>query len=294
MSGLDPEIQLPITLPLDDHSGPAARVSQDHLQSMVAAALVEFDHVQAHEKTDNEKSDNEKTNAVSPKRVPTPWLVAAGATLALVGSIAAARYVFFTPAPKQLPAIQTPVAAPQPPAAEPARPELLPPAAADSADNTDDSELDDSVPDEGADSARSTDRGRRALTRSTTAPEDLLQKANQLRAAGRFRNAAQTYSLVYDRFPKTPAAYVARVAAGSLELEHLSNPLKARKLFELALQDRPKGALDLEARQGLSVALRDLEDRAGERDALRTLVSHHPGSPAARRAQVRLMELGGE
>jgi hypothetical protein len=77
-------------------------------------------------------------------------------------------------------------------------------------------------------------------------------------------------------------------------LEHLSNPLKARKLFELALQERPKGALDLEARQGLSVALRDLEDRSGERDALRALVSRHPGSPAARRAQVRLMELGGE
>ncbi|HTU59180.1 MAG TPA: hypothetical protein VMF89_12115, partial [Polyangiales bacterium] len=136
------------------------------------------------------------------------------------------------------------------------------------------------------------EKGRRTLARS--APEDLLQKANQLRAAGRFRDAAQTYSLVYDRFPKSQAAYVARVAAGSLELEHLSNPLKARKLFELALQDRPKGALDLEARQGLSVALRDLEDRSGERDVLRALVKGHPGSPAARRAQVRLMELGGE
>ena len=113
-------------------------------------------------------------------------------------------------------------------------------------------------------------------------------------AAGRFREAAQTYSLVYDRFPKTQAAYVSRVAAASLELEHLSNPLKARKLFESALQERPKGALDLEARQGLSTALRDLEDRSGERDALRALVSRHPGSPAARRAQVRLMELGGE
>jgi TolA-binding protein len=99
---------------------------------------------------------------------------------------------------------------------------------------------------------------------------------------------------VYDRFPKSQAAYVARVAAASLELEHLSNPLKARKLFEVALQGRPKGALDLEARQGLSVALRDLEDRSGERDALRSLVKRHPGSPAARRAQVRLVELGGE
>jgi tetratricopeptide (TPR) repeat protein len=173
--------------------------------------------------------------------------------------------------------------APQPAAAEPV-PEVSDLREADEVEPS----ADDSTP-----SARAQDK-RRALARDANAPEDLLQKANQSRAAGRFRDAAQTYSLVYDRFPRSQAAYVARVAAAALELEHLSNPLKARKLFELALQERPKGALDLEARQGLSVALRDLEDRAGEREALRSLVTRHPGSPAARRAQVRLMELGGE
>lgn len=276
MSGLDPEIQLPITLPLDDHAGPASRVPQDHLQSMVAAALLEYDQIHA----------PGKSTAASPKHAPKPWLIAASATLAVVGSIAAAHYYFSAPEPKQLSPVETPAPLPPPPAAVPTGLTALPPAAAEVADAADD-ELDDSEGPSG-------DRGRRALARSTTAPEDLLQKANQLRAAGSFRSAAQTYSQVYDRFPKTQAAYVARVAAASLELEHLSNPLKARKLFEQALSDRPKGALDLEARQGLTVALRDLEDRAGERDALRSLVSRHPGSPAARRAQVRLMELGGE
>jgi tetratricopeptide (TPR) repeat protein len=300
MSGLDPEIQLPITLTLDDHVGPAARVTQDRLQSMVAAALVEYDQVHAASRPTANSGEASPKHALKLKN--THWLVAAGAVLAIVGSVAAARYFFFAPEPKQLPAIQAHAAAPQPSAAALSPP----PTAADPSEAAkqvswgaaNDTELDDSdavgtLPGAGPDNLRS----RRTVTgrsSSTNAPEDLLQKANQLRAAGRFGNAEQTYSLVYDRFPKTPAAYVARVAAASLELEHLSNPLKARKLFEQALQDRPKGALDLEARQGLSVALRDLEDRAGERDTLRALIARHPGSPAARRAQVRLMELGGE
>jgi len=270
MSGSDPEIQLPITLTLDNHSGPAARIPQERLDAMVATALVEFDKLHV------PQTDTAAAKTLTTK--PKAWLVAAGGALAIVGGVMTARYFLDTPEPKPMP---TPVAevAPAAPAQPPmaavvtSEPEVAPSSALEA--------------DEG-----SADKGRRALTRS--APEDLLQKANQLRAAGKFRDAAQTYSLVYDRFPKSQAAYVARVAAGSLELEHLSNPLKARKLFEVALQDRPKGALDLEARQGLSVALRDLEDRSGEREVLRALIKGHPGSPAARRAQVRLMELGGE
>ena len=282
MSGLDPELQLPITLTLDDHAGPATRVSQEHLASMVATALFEYDKIQP-----VRSGDTNKPGLSALAKKPSAWMVAAGGALAVVGSVAAARY-FFTnePAPKPLPVVVHDPAAPAPQA--PIAPQLPAAEVAPETAEPDEAELDDSTP-----GAHAQDK-RRAVVRGATAPEDLLQKANQLRAAGRFREAAQTYSLVYDRFPKTQAAYVSRVAAASLELEHLSNPLKARKLFESALQERPKGALDLEARQGLSIALRDLEDRSGERDALRALVSRHPGSPAARRAQVRLMELGGE
>lgn len=277
MSGLDPEIQMPITLTLDNHSGPAARIPQERLESMVATALVEYDklHIPQAKPTD-------ATAASTQSAKPAAWLVAAGGALLLVGGVMTARYFLDTPEPKPMPtpvAELAPSAPAQPPTAAAVTPE--PEVVVSSTADTDE-----------ADAPSTADKGRRALARS--APEDLLQKANQLRAAGRFRDAAQTYSVVYDRFPNSQAAYVARVAAGSLELEHLSNPLKARKLFESALQDRPKGALDLEARQGLSVALRDLEDRSGERDVLRALVKGHPGSPAARRAQVRLMELGGE
>jgi hypothetical protein len=276
MTGLDPEIQLPITIALDNHAGPAARIPQERLESMVATALVEFDKLHV------PQTDATATSTLTAK--PTAWLVAAGGALVLVGSVLTARYFLDAPEPKSMPtpvAVLAPAAPSQPPmaAAVMPEPEVVESSIADDAN-------------EAIDKADKADKGRRALARS--APEDLLQKANQLRAAGRFREAAQTYSIVYDRFPKSQAAYVARVAAGSLELEHLSNPLKARKLFELAVQDRPRGALDLEARQGLSVALRDLEDRSGERDVLRALIKGHPGSPAARRAQVRLVELGGE
>lgn len=272
MTGFDPEIQLPITLHLDNQPGPAARIPQDRMHAMVATALAEYDKIHLPQAEQAPAT----TSTLASKA--TPWLVGAGSALVIISGVMTARYFLDAPEPKPMPTPVAEVAPAQPPMAAEVTPEP---------------ELAEPSPAVEIDEAPSaSDKGRRALTRN--APEDLLQKANQLRAAGRFREAAQTYSLVYDRFPKSQAAYVARVAAAALELEHLSNPLKARKLFESALQDRPKGALDLEARQGLSVALRDLEDRAGEREVLRSLIKGHPGSPAARRAQVRLMELGAE
>jgi hypothetical protein len=216
------------------------------------------------------------------------WAIAASTALAVLGGAAAARYLLSTET--SAPVSQVAQKANEEPS--PAQPAPLAAAPAQAAP------ADDAAPaaaDRESSAAEAPqEKGRRAVSRGANAPEDLLQKANQQRAAGEFRDAAQTYSVVYDRFPKSQAAYVARVAAASLELEHLSNPIKARKLFEQALTDRPRGALDLEARQGLSIALRDLEDRSGERQVLRMLISRHPGSPAARRAQVRLLELGGE
>jgi tetratricopeptide (TPR) repeat protein len=122
--------------------------------------------------------------------------------------------------------------------------------------------------------------------------EDLLQQANRARADGEFREAAALYAEVYESRPSSLSAYVALVAAASLELEHLDRPARARKLFETALAARPKGALDLEARQGLVLALRDLGARNEEIAALRKLIALHPSRPAAARARARLAELG--
>jgi hypothetical protein len=280
MTGSEPEFQVPLPMPLDGHSGPAPRLSGEQANAMLGAALLEFDRLHpAHA-------------GQAPSKLwaaPKTWAVAASTLLALAGSAAAARYYFHfgepapvtrvAPAPSKLP-VQPPPAQLQPAPTQPTSSEVQPESAvAPHASAT-------PRPD------RDTERSNRAAVRG--APEDLLQKANHQRALGQFADAAQTYALVYERFPRSVSAYVARVAAGAIELEHLSNPTLARKLFDQALREQPRGALDLEARQGLSVALRDLEDRTGEREALKALVARHPDSPAARRAQVRLREIGGE
>jgi tetratricopeptide (TPR) repeat protein len=269
MTGSDPELSLPVQLTLDDRSGPAQRISRDRAAEMVAAALVEFD-------------------AVAPRSAAKrgvrgwsagTWAAAAGALLVFAGGAAAARYYWHVGEPP------APVVAPaKPPAPAPAKPVQVEPtpALAEPADPQNENASEPVPP--------SKPRARTAI--SERALEDLLQRANHQRAAGNFREAAATYAQVYERSPKTQAAYVARVAGAAIELEHLSNPLRARKLFEQALRDEPRAALDLEARQGLTVALRDLEDRPAEIKALHALVQTHPDSPAARRAQVRLRELG--
>jgi tetratricopeptide (TPR) repeat protein len=259
-------------MPLDGHAGPAPRVSDERASALLSAALLAFDELHAPNASHGKSSANAGKSLWA---APKTWAVAAGSLLALAGGAAAAHhYLQSAPAPVIAPVApkQTPPAPdPEPQAAESAAESATPAA----------------NPRE-----RETERPARAAVR--VAPEDLLQKANHQRALGQFRDAAQIYAQVYERFPRSSSAYVARVAAGAIELEHLSNPTRARKLFEQALREQPRGALDLEARQGLSVALRDLEDRAGEREALRALIAQHPDSPAARRAQVRLREIGGE
>jgi hypothetical protein len=286
MSGSDPELQLPVSLPLDSHAGPAARLPRERLAAMVETALLEFD------RTTPQPTDASPAPKLSPRSGSRTMTIAAGTALAIIGGAAAAHYLFSMETAKPATpksAVEAPASPGQPPMAATPSSVLTSPAAP--TDAVSDEPATHDRDDLSADGPQS--RGRRTATRAG-APDDLLQKANQQRAGGDFRAAAQTYSLVYERFPRTQSAYVARVAAGALELEHLSNPTKARKLFEQALTEQPRGALDLEARQGLSTALRDLEDRSGERQALRTLITRHPGSPAARRAQVRLLELGGE
>jgi tetratricopeptide (TPR) repeat protein len=263
---------------------------------MVNAALLEFDKLA-------EQPDGDVNASGSRPRGPrqatgtglssgSTWAIAAGALLALAGSAAAARYYFDfgVTQPVARPAVpQAPVPAPHAPA--------QPTAARDG--DSDGDETARAEPSAEA-SAPLEPSGTNALAAKprgsarTTVAEDLLQRANQQRAAGEFRLAADSYALVYERFPKTLSGYVARVAGASLELEHLSNAGRARKLFEQALRDQPGGALDLEARQGLSMALHDLGDRAAERRALEALVATHKSSPAARRAEARIRELAGE
>jgi hypothetical protein len=99
---------------------------------------------------------------------------------------------------------------------------------------------------------------------------------------------------VFEQHPGTLAAYVARVAAASIRVDHLDDASGARTLLRQALRERPNGALDLEVRTGLSKAEHALGDRAAEREALQSLVQSHPASLAAERARERLRELDDE
>jgi tetratricopeptide (TPR) repeat protein len=248
-------------LRLDDRAGPARRISKDQAAALVGAAL----------------STWESERMVPDRRGASLWqavAAAAGLLLAVAGGASAAHW-FYGRAPQPAPARveHTRVARP--------RAEL--PATTAAAEPEVESELETPEP--------RAHRAARPVEHSE--PDDLLQRANRLRAEGRFQAAAETYAHVYERYPRSLSAYAAQVAAASLELEHLGKPLRAQKLFESALRAQPHGALELEARQGLSLSLRDLGKHKEEARALRALIASHGASPAARRAEARLKELSG-
>ena len=240
-------------LRLDDRAGPARRISKDQAADFLDQALSTWEREQ--------DAPKRSRGALWPSLA-----VAAGLLLAVVGGASAAHWYYG----------RTPQAAPER-VVQHASPRSV------------------VVEQELAPRAEIGSSGRRVARMIKPAerpePDDLLQKANRLRAEGRFQSAAETYTQVYERYPRSLSAYAAQVAAASIELEHLGKPLRAQRLFESALHAHPSGALDLEARQGLALSLRDLGKPKAEALALRALVAAHAQSPAARRAEARLKEL---
>jgi hypothetical protein len=90
------------------------------------------------------------------------------------------------------------------------------------------------------------------------------------------------------------SAYVARVAAGSIRLDHLGDARGALQLFREAVAARPGGALEIEARQGIARSWRKLGDRKREREALDELLQQDTSGPAAEQARRRLEVIAGE
>ncbi|ABF87727.1 hypothetical protein MXAN_2930 [Myxococcus xanthus DK 1622] len=125
----------------------------------------------------------------------------------------------------------------------------------------------------------------------SAAPEDLLLKANALRSEGRWKEAEALYLRVIRAEPSSLASYVARVASGSLRLEHLGDARGALRQFKAALRVQPRGVLDQEAQHGIAEAHRVLGDRDAERSALESFLSTHPDSPLVPSARARVREL---
>lgn len=252
------DAQLEAALRLDDRTGPARRISRERAHAIVEAAL---------------------SAAPAAAGTSAGWrqslsLRAAAAVLAIgvitTGASAAIWYAekrtVEPQAPRAEKAAPAPqrhagTRAPQQPAAEATEPLALPPDSSEEAQPL------------------------------SPAPQDQLQRANRLRAEGRYRAAADVYLGVVERFPESLSAYAARIAAASLMREYLHEPQRASDLYQSGLRSQPHGALELEALQGLALSYQDLADRQAERTTLQELVRAHPGSPAARRARARLREL---
>ncbi|QDF04413.1 tetratricopeptide repeat protein [Myxococcus xanthus] len=128
-------------------------------------------------------------------------------------------------------------------------------------------------------------------TVKSAAPEDLLLKANGLRSDGRWKEAEALYLRVIRAEPSSLASYVARVASGSLRLEHLGDARGALRQFKAALRIQPRGVLDQEAQHGIAEAHRVLGNRVAERSALESFLSTHPDSPLVPSARARVREL---
>lgn len=122
--------------------------------------------------------------------------------------------------------------------------------------------------------------------------EDLLRKANGLRAEKNWLEATQTYERVVDKYSTSGQAYPAMVAAAGLRLDRLNDAAVALRLYRRALDARPAGALAEEARFGEARALRALGKDDDERTSLQKFLSSYPSSWRAEEARTRLRALG--
>lgn len=251
-------------LRLDGQAGPATRISKDRARELVLAAMSRAPEATVAE----DELDS---------RRPKAWLagrsrIAVAAAALLVAFISGASASLWVWGRKD---------SPVPP---PATPRQAPAMAARETPAPSETALEE---EEESPSGKVVTRPRRA----EAMPEDLLERANRLRAEGAFAEARDAYAQVFRRYPGTLSAYAAQVAAGSLELEHLARPDEARRLFERALQSRPMGALSLEIYQGLAASYGALGRARDEMRTLERLVAAYPSAHAAKRAKARLEEL---
>ncbi|WP_163781534.1 tetratricopeptide repeat protein [Myxococcus vastator] len=271
-------------LPLDEGAGPALRISRERSAQMVLAAL--------------EAGALVSRPAPRPRgKRPPVWLMT-GALL-VAGAAAAAVWSFTRPGPSstsrpEAPALTGPLrlntesrrsgsaVVDAAPSRSDAVPEVAPPEAP----------VVPAAPIAVAKVASVPVRPRApAATVKSAAPEDLLLKANGLRSEGRWKEAEALYLRVIRAEPASLASYVARVASGSLRLEHLGDARGALRQFKAALRIQPRGVLDQEAQHGIAEAHRVLGDRDAERGALESFLSTHPDSPLVPSARARVREL---
>ncbi|ADO70806.1 tetratricopeptide repeat protein [Stigmatella aurantiaca] len=253
--------------PLDDRSGPARRISRQKAADMVRAAL------------DAAEQTPPPSRPVSRRWPRAAWV--GGSILVAAAAVAGIGRLMGEPPPAPPSAGESPMPADVSP---PAAPEAPAPAHVEPPPEEAREDTQEALPP--PEPPRKESRPARIL-----APEDLLRMANAHRIAGRWKEAEALYQRVIRAHPKGMSAYVARVASGSLRLEHLGDARGALRQFQEALRQQPNGVLSHEASHGVAEAWRALGDKAQEARALEQFLAHHPDSPLEAAARKRLREL---
>jgi TolA-binding protein len=120
---------------------------------------------------------------------------------------------------------------------------------------------------------------------------ELFQQANAARTNKQFDDARELYGRIVRVHPRAREAAMARISLGRLELDHFDRPKIALEHFEAYLDGSGAKPLAGEALVGRARALQELGDAKGEAAAWQELLSEHPDSAHAERAQRRLAEL---
>ena len=122
---------------------------------------------------------------------------------------------------------------------------------------------------------------------------ELFSRANQARRDGQVKEAARLYRALQERFSGTSEELVSRVTLGRLLLDRLGDSRGALVQFNSYLASPGGGVLREEAMVGRALALGRMGRAAEERAAWQALLDGFPKSTQRKRAQARLVELGG-
>lgn len=122
---------------------------------------------------------------------------------------------------------------------------------------------------------------------------ELFSRANQARRDGKVAEAARLYRALQERFSGSREELVSRVTLGRLLLDRLGDSRGALVQFNSYLASPGGGALREEAMVGRALSLGRMARAAEERAAWQALLDSFPKSTQRKRAQARLVELGG-
>jgi hypothetical protein len=276
----------PVELRLDDQIGPAAHLTRAKTDAMIVDALAAagFGALDVEsEKLEELELEMEAEPAAPPrhKRHWAVWQAVAAALIAFVGVGSASAAVMWFAKRKPAPVVQQLEA--------PALEDDKPKAAAPARHVEQVVEEPAPLPQEQLAEPSAVEKPKHVRDRK---PEDWLEEANQLRARKKWKEADAAYAKVWQTAPKSDAAYVARIAAAGVRLDHLSDPRSALLRYRAALKASANGALSEEARFGIAEAFRKLEDSEREIAALRDFLAKHPNAGLAPKAKARLSALG--